>query len=364
MKKLFILSAVFATFTLASCSEDNTFNPYFHYVESVPEAEIIYNQELIEAFEKLDSLNATYPEHSTSRTSVDIYENNTVKAAPIVGLADKAGWWLGGIIGSKFGHPQLGKWLGGAGASALAKYITDEVLSNNNRMYGTMVLDYDCCIQVSLFAELQDIELNSDDRAPNNGINPLSDNISDLGDIDVINNCPTLSLRYATLDSVGYNHNNLMYYFDHNYTDYLTLGQPDKNKILDKIKTYFLENGMEFPSDPNFRSEIINMISDLADLASNSITSHLSLDNYVTMQSSYMKNNYSMSNDEIAIYENFEVKIAKKCANFSSSEIHEYAQELNNLIISLDVSNKLKQTLAEGAQYIINSALCWNQFYN
>lgn len=62
MKKLFILSAVFATMTLASCSEDNTFNPDIHYVESVPEPEIIYNQELIEAFEKLDSLNAIAPD--------------------------------------------------------------------------------------------------------------------------------------------------------------------------------------------------------------------------------------------------------------------------------------------------------------
>lgn len=362
MKKLFILSAVFATMTLASCSEDNTFNPDIHYVEPVPTPET-FNSELIEAFEKLDSLNAMYPECSTSRASIDTYENNTVEAAPIIELADKAGWWLGGIIGSKFGYPKLGKWVGGAGASALAKYITDEVLSNNNIMYGTMMLDYDCCIQVSLFAELQDIELNSDDRAPNDGITLLSDDIFDL-DTDVLNNGPTLSLRYATLDSVGYNHNNLMYYFDHNYTDYLTLGQPDKNKIFDKVMAYFLEYGMELPSDPNFRAEIINMISDLADMASNSITSRLSLDNYVAMQSSYMKNNYSMSNDEIAIYENFEVKIAKKCANFSSSEIHEYAQELNNLIISLDVSNKLKQTLAEGAQYVINSALCWNQLYN
>lgn len=62
MKKLFILSAVFATLALASCSEDNTFNPDIHYVESVPEPEIIYNQELIEALEKLDSLNAINPD--------------------------------------------------------------------------------------------------------------------------------------------------------------------------------------------------------------------------------------------------------------------------------------------------------------
>lgn len=62
MKKLFILSAVFAIFTLASCSEDNIFNPDIHYVESVPEPEVIYNPELIDAFEKLDSLNAIAPD--------------------------------------------------------------------------------------------------------------------------------------------------------------------------------------------------------------------------------------------------------------------------------------------------------------
>ena len=62
MKKLFILSAAFATMTLASCSEDNTFNPDIHYVESVPEPEIICNPELIDAFEKLDSLNAIAPD--------------------------------------------------------------------------------------------------------------------------------------------------------------------------------------------------------------------------------------------------------------------------------------------------------------
>ncbi len=61
MKKLFILSAVFATLALASCSEDNTFNPDIHYVEPVPTPET-FNPELIEAFEKLDSLNAIAPD--------------------------------------------------------------------------------------------------------------------------------------------------------------------------------------------------------------------------------------------------------------------------------------------------------------
>ncbi|MDE5689520.1 hypothetical protein [Duncaniella sp.] len=361
MKKFIILSALFATLTITSCSEDNTFNPDIRYVEPSPKTEL-YNPILEPIFIQLDSLNARYQDHPTSRASIDIYENNTVEAAPIVGLADKAGWWIGGIIGSKFGHPELGKRLGGAGASALAKFIADEFLSDNSNMHGIMVLDYDCCIQVSLFAELQDIELNHNNRMPDNGISPLSNDISHV-EVDIIDNGPIHALEYSMLDSVGYNHNNLMYYFDHNYTDYLTYGQPDKNKILDKTINYFFENGMEIPSDPNFRFEIMVMISDLADMVANSINSNSSLDNYVAMQSSYMKCNYSMNNDEIAIYENFEVKIAKKCANLSSSEIHEYAQDLNNLIISLDVTNKLKQTLAEGAQYVINSALCWNQFY-
>lgn len=62
MKKLFILSALFATLTITSCSEDNTFNPDIHYTEPNPKPEVIYNPQLIDAFEKLDSLNTISPD--------------------------------------------------------------------------------------------------------------------------------------------------------------------------------------------------------------------------------------------------------------------------------------------------------------
>lgn len=277
-----------------------------------------------------------------------------------------AGRWAGSAIGS-FGGPgtaclgylaggYVGGLVGYVGASAIADRIFD-CAGLSMVLPDEMLFKYNSQINVSVCIAALDTTFYS----------LCSDDIDKPVD-DVIISGPIIednAINYLPYDSIGFHHNSIMYSINHNRDTYILNGEPNIEKIYDDIISYLKGGGYDvgaFEIDATVRNSMIECIKWFGYLAYNEYYKKgISINEYVDAQCKYMQTTCLLTTDEILLYKNFDVEIVKKCDELSIEEIDNYAIELNNLIMTADVSPELRVDMALAAQAAINSALCWNQ---
>lgn len=346
----------------SSCSESG---PYTDAIPS-PKNEVD-KVKLNEIFQRLDSLNSTIPSKVSRGGSNGKYVTYADFFGALAGaeigsrLGGKIGSSLGpvgGFIGSLAGHV-IGHELGYKGASALARKVIGcsgyAVTMPNN-----LILYSDYSIQVAQmmtraemeYAANQSVQMYS---APY--IDPIDPNPPLVQDGPFI-----VDEKYVGYDSIGYYHNMAMVLISNDNETYIQDGQPNVNKIYDDIVLYSNQQGIDSIAYlPDVKSEIIDMISDLSNIALDCLACNATTNKTVGLYKAYMDEMYGITEDDVLIIDNFYVKILDKCSTISIEQIHDYAAALNTLLEEMEIPSNLRVKMALGVQAIINSSLCWNQ---
>lgn len=375
MKKVLFLSVLFFAFITISCSEEPAMD------NKTYETNLDCNlQKLNVVFNSLDSLNAKYP----SQISRGVPKRKRI-CRDYLDLADEAGGvcgryvgrWIGTAIGSATAGPagacigyvwgwKAGQVAGYIGASAAAKKYFDcaglaEIVRPG------MFPRYNSKINVSRFfrhyidEEYVRLYMTDSMFPEDTSITLLSDDLIHSGDVgELLQVLPVSEEMIIKCDSIGYYHNWLMAYFEDNAGQYVKNSEPDLEKIYDYIVAFLTEAGFDDDGifeNMDLRNKIISIYSNLGLMALNSNT----VDDYLNLQYLYMSGDCQISQDDIELYKNFDVKIIKKCNELSLDEIESYAEELNKIISNADVSSQLRVDLAFSAQAAINTAICWHE---
>lgn len=328
--------------------------------------------ELNKVYSALDSLNRSI----TCKSNV----SRGVRRMFMVKLADQAGrrggQWIGRTAGASLGSLGgpgtacvgylAGNLIGGFVGDVVSSAFVDCLLD----CYGytmvapnSMLFKADYGIQVATFIEramLDSVFMNQ-----NVNIMPL-DFVENIGDIDGIDNSGTVSNTPMIVvhDSLGYYHNSFMVSVNHNKNAYIFNGKPNIDRLYDDVLLRLMESGYDvsqFKNNFELRSLMIEMIQTFGELGFRGVAEDMSLTQYVEDQCVYLQSNCLLTDEEISIYKNFDVKIVETCSTLSEEDIHNYSTELNELLDNAEISHELRVNLAIGAQAALNSALCWNQ---
>ncbi len=335
-------------------------------------------QKLEKVFKDLEALNSAYPSETSRgwkpkwpnipRDYADLADMLGQKCGTVVGR------WTGAAIGSSVAGPAgacighvwggvAGGYIGYVAASAAAKRYFDcaglAVKDPNYRFIFDNNIQVACVI--SDWADTEMRAINDDMiavfSAPNTDgfIDEGLDNEPGWGYI------PSILNNVERCDSLGYYHNNMMVTFENESDKYIKNGEPDIEKIYNYVASYIVDTNFDInriSEDIELKNKVIEFCKDIANMA---MSSYYSGEDYIDLQCTYMKN-MGFSEEEIFVYKNFDVEIAYKCTQLSEEQIHNYAAELNTIILNSDVTPKQKADLAIGAQAAINSVLFWNQF--
>lgn len=389
MKKLLILLVILSGFIICSCSDDNSI-----LSENVSQTQSIQNnnvRNLKKVFNDLETLNSAYS-HKASRGWKPNYPKiyrDKVDLADMLGekCGNYLGRWAGTAIGSSTAGPlgacighvwgwRIGGVIGHIGASVVVKKYFNcaglamkipnaELLFNN---------DIHVAYAITEWAEL---EL----AAPDNNDKVDDDRIIDDGKFiglysltpdDIINDgihnesgwgyMPLILNDIETCDSLGYYHNEVMITFEKDDVNYIKDGQPDIDKIYNYIACYLRDKNMDtyaLTENIMFKNKALSFYEDVINLA---MMDYNSFDEYVEVQCTYMKN-MGLSDEEILMYKEFDVEVARTCMDLTDIEIKNYAIQLNDILMNADVTPTQRVDLARGAQAAINSVLFWNQFW-
>ncbi len=389
MKKVLILLVILSGFIICSCSDDNSI-----LSENVNQPQSIQNnnvRNLKKVFNDLETLNSAYS-HKASRGWQPNYPKicrDKVDLADMLGekCGNYLGRWAGTAIGSSTAGPlgacighvwgwRIGGVIGHIGASAVVKKYFNcaglamkvpnaELLFNND-------------IRVaSAITEWAELEL----AAPDNNEKVDDDRVIDDGKFvglysftpdDIINDgihnesgwgyMPLILNDIEACDSLGYYHNEVMITFEKDDVNYIKDGQPDIDKIYNYIAWYMRDKNMDtyaLTENIMFKNKALSFYEDVINLA---MMEYNSFDEYVEVQCTYMKN-MGLSDEEILMYKEFDVEVARTCMDLTDIEIKNYAIQLNDILMNADVTSTQRVDLARGAQAAINSVLFWNQFW-
>lgn len=265
-------------------------------------------------------------------------------------LADQAGRaggrvlgrWLGSAIGAAAANPALacigylgGQYVGGIVGYAAASAAADVLLCSAgypSTPSGGMKLIVDYNIRPSAL-------INT---------NPISRGV----EID------------SRCDSIGYYHNYVMVKINQNKDKYISNGNLDMDLLYDDVIRFFKEVGVY--SDPLANNDLVKVemkktSKDLALLTLQNAQNRESEEQLINLQCDYLKRRCMATPEELSVYKDFTLSVAKKCSELSELEIHRYANDLNSVIFKSQLSPTLKEEVAISAMTTINSSLCWQQ---
>lgn len=372
MKKVLSFLFISTLFLLCSCSDDTP--KLDDRISSTSTIGQYDDKELHLVFNLLDSLNSTFVSQSCIGHSSRGFWGKAGRIF-VSKLADQAGKkcgtyagrWAGAAVGSLGGPGTAcvgylaGSYLGGTigyivvSAAAEAAY---DCAGLAMIAPGHMYLRFNTNINLSCCVFTLDTLSHYSRTYTNDIYKPIE---------DVIISKPTLNMAsYLTYDSIGFIHNSIMCSINKNQEDYRSInGEPNVAELYDDVVVCLKNCGYDveiFEMDATLRDSMIECAKWFGLLAYNGYYKEgMSIDEYIDAQCAYMKNKCLLTDDEISLYRNFDVKIVEKCNELSLDEIDRYADELNSLIIATDVSPELRVEMALAAQAAINSALCWNQ---
>lgn len=372
MKTTVYFAIISFIFLFSSCAEDPQFKIQGDTDYSVELLSKYNESELTMVYSALDSLNQSLiRKNRVSRGFSKLF---------MVRLADQAGrrggQWIGPRAGAAIGSlggpgtacvgylagDLIGGFLGDVVASAFVDCMLDchgyTMVAPNAMMFKA---DYG--IKVAAFIERAMLDSMYMDQ--NNNIMPL-DFIGNTGDNGgTVSNNPSLMIsQYALHDSLGYYHNSFMVSVNHNKNTYILNGKPNIDKLYDDVLLSLMASGYDinsFKNDPELRHLMIEMLQSFGELGYRGVAEGMSLEQYVEAQCDYLQSNCLLTDEEISIYKNFDVKVVEACSTLSEEDIHEYSTALNDLLNNAEISHELRINLAIGAQAAVNSALCWNQ---
>lgn len=337
MKNLFFLPFALMLLVCTSCSNDDIPSASTEQPTSI---ETVCNVDFDNFMLSVDSLNATY----VTSASRGFWGECGKTLADQAGRAGGRflGRWLGTAIGAATANPALacigyvgGQYVGGIVGYAAASAAADLLLCSAgypSASSGNMQLIVDYNIRPSELAE----------------VNPTSRS----AEID------------SRCDSIGYYHNYVMLRVNQNKTKYISNGSLDMNILYDDIIIFFKEVGVyaePLANNDLVKAEIKKSSEDLALLTLQNIQNAGTEEQLIDLQCNYLKNRCLVSSEELYVYKDFTLSVAKKCSELSEAEIHRYANDLNVLIAESQLSPELKEEVAMSAMTTINSSLCWQQ---
>lgn len=301
---------------LASCSSDEK------TILQEPETNVVQEPNEIDEFiSSVDALNAKYP-NMQSRGS--FRSGGAVAVADAAGFAAGAGIgrWVGGAIGSAggVGGAILGTFLGGKLgpyvctylASGAANFVCSRVFSRTNS----------------------------------------AESYDDFQFVGIVTN----------EDSLGYYHNQMMEELNNNRDKYVSSnGTVDYDLIYTDIIDFLkkINRYDEAFVNPMVKTAIINQIKEICSI-SRKYTLNPESEKLVEEQCEFLKDKCQLTNDDIKLYKDFNVKLLKKCSNLSNVQIKDYSKDLNLVIKDSKFSDEKKEELSLSADLTINSSMCWD----
>lgn len=363
MKKL-VLLGVLTGLLFSSCSEYEP-NTETDVVENfVSMDDVAERVKLDMIFKKLDSLNQTIPTRVSRGGDKGIYITYADCFGGLCGA--KIGERYGGRVGASFGP--VGAFLGAVAGQLICRELGYKGASALVRkafgcagyavgVPSNILTQSDCSIKIAYMMTKAEAEYN-EMNTPN-----LCLDIYDP-DIPVVPSLPSANLdRYEMYDSIGYYHNKVMVLINNDTNGiYVQNGRPNINRIYDDMVLYSNQPKIDSIAHwPDLESDILNIMSDLNNIALDGVAKNASTAELVSAYINYMADEYGLTENEILIINNFYVKIVEKCASIPITGISDYAVSLNTLLEEMDIADSLRLEMALGAQAIINSSLCWNQ---
>lgn len=350
MKKAFyFLAATVLAVIMTACSTDDQ-EPS---MDIIPEGTYDVNSiqarpadPLAQFMVSLDSLNAKYPGH-VSRGRNDL----------LVSAADNLGRRIGEGIDKKAKTKGVFAPLVEALFSAVAEIVNGK--DNGSEVpEGQMILAYDNSIKVS---EMEDMAKRSDDDIIIIG-GPINPTLIVFPDDPT----PVFPVRESIHpDSMGYYHNSVMVMINQIKGSYSGLfGYALVDAVLNDIVDSYTQLGYDFSNeatDSEVHSQLVSIASEIAQISVNCYYMRLPLRDGIQEMRDYIRieTQFSDSNDDY--YDDFLANVLAKCQSLTVSQIHEYAEDLNNLLINSDMPDETRVELGYIAESAINSSLCWMQ---
>ena len=286
----------------------------------------VEDKNLAVLFNSLDSLNACYP---TSTTRGKFWGGAGTSIADNVGraLGGKIGGRVGGTIGSLTGNPMgtIGGYIIGAKfgpmlCSAIASGFANMWLSCSvpNSSTSSLVVKSDMAFKSIL--DEKDAVLGRDHNIvmgkiltnPNRYGYGIKIDESKLYD-DIVENCKKLGYSDSTYSS-----------------------PEQKEKIIKAVRVIY-EPLLKFEKQEIDEREFIEKYVEILTLR------------------------YRMDERAVNVFRNFTCKIAFKCAQLNEEQIHSYSEDLCKTIKESSIQEVNKIMIANSAQLVINSTLCWQQ---
>lgn len=337
MKNYIFITFALIVFLFTSCAtEEVPVNPKDNKVDS----ETITNENFEDFMMSIDSLNATYVSTSSRGFVGSCGKKLADQGGRMVGRF--LGRWLGSAIGAATANPALacigyvgGQQIGGLVGYAAASAAAEMLLSNAG--YASIPSG--------------DMELIVD----------LNIKLSDVYSSDLKSRSESVE---KTCDSIGYYHNYVMVRVNQNKDKYIVNGALDMELLYDDIILFFKEVGVY--SEPlamcePLKEEMRKTSMDLALLTLQNLMDSETDNQLMDKQCDYIAHRAFATEEELKVYRDFTLSVAKKCNELSESDIHRYAKDLNKVIIESDLSQDFKKEIAVSAITTVNSSLCWQQ---
>lgn len=169
---------------------------------------------------------------------------------------------------------------------------------------------------------------------------------------------------YATEkeDSLGFFHNTIMKNLKGRRLLYGFGEDFNPERIYDDVITYCQEYGYydNVLENPYVKQAIINV---LMNIANNAIDEEAlaSEEEYINRQANILASQCLLDEYEITQFREFDAPLAISCSQLTLLDLNSYANDLNQIIATADLSDEAKQDLALSAQIVINSTLCWKE---
>jgi hypothetical protein len=335
MKKSFTICAALALFSLCACNSDDEATIMASSTASDRATEIEF-VELSTFAQSVDSLNAAYPTDETRGFWRDIGKQMADQAGCVGGRF--IGRWLGAAVGSLTANPAItclgyvggqhvGAIVGYAAASAVAEMMYTAALLPS---YPQGALDFDANVSIKV-SELTSAGTRS-------------------GDTDL------------RADSIGYYHNYVMVRVNQNKNKYISQGVVNANLLFEDIIGYFQEVNIDASSlllSPSVENAVVAVAKDFAQLSLDYSLNSNTTEELLAAQSSYLSEKCQATKSAIDLHVKISKLIAEKCGSLSDLELHNYANDLNKVIMASDLPIETKYEIAISSETIINSSLCW-----
>lgn len=328
MKKnlFYYVCAIAFVFTISSCSvsEDDTVS-----IKQNPQYEVTTGY--VGFMSSVDSLNSVYLSGITQNQTraVGKYLRNNFAES----IADNGGRLIGGYLGRNIGCVIGG--ITGSPIGAIGGYVVGRWAG---RIVGSVVASYGASC---LFNSLVNRNINDSDSFKITYYLP--------------NDCETVD------DSIGYYHNLVMSELAAHHEKYVDdNGNPDFELIYDDCVNILKENGIytkDVSQDVNFKKEVISYAKDNYCLSNEFKCGNISDELFKTKLVEDVKSR-GLSEEDIAVFSDYAMKITETCVELPLDSKIEYANGLNNVILSSSMDDEMKEELRSATNLMVNSSIC------